>query len=1255
MKSFIKKSFLLFLSLTMVVAFASFGACSKPNNSGWYEDFEVADFSLNYSSLSLSLYDEVQLSVKNFDGIEWSSSSTDVLSVDANGKVVAVGYGEAKIIASKGDKRAECSVLVIEEGLIPQIKIDGILNKEIPLSLNAERIIDYSILFNGKTFSDGAFTFTSSNEEVVAVDANGKLKAKAYGKAVIDISANWRSITNHISLKEQITINVNHDLAMEFNAEQNAIYTVAQALDGKQYVNTTNLTYTIKVAGVDVTNSVSTRFEYDQTMINITDDCVSPLQRGQAEITLVCEYDGVEYISNPLVLEVKAPVIDFTTETLYFSILGQEDLTLDGVDGVTNKVVVNGNNVFSNVDCSVAGKVSIDKDVLLDLRREKEIVVSTDLYDFKYATYFATHVIKTAEEFTSLIALIEDSASVNGSNGWHVVLANDIDLQGRVYHKEGNDYFGGVFDGNGHAISNLEILGTQYEVGLFGYLSGILENVAFINVSSSGANAFLLSHYMLGTTRNVYVSGIISGSGVAVRQGWSSSSGAFGRIENCIINVNYINPTDTVVFLGQNENSVSVSSSVVNSFAIGNAEKFVKLATDTRSVYDTTQEFLNVNADEIDQTKGWSKFWQVSDKTLLFGGKTVLVGDADVFNDEITAEQSKKFDLTSISSNVVKAYVGGVEIEMNADKEVDLSKYLAGNTIEIIINDGEKLISQPVFVVSHLIDTAQELLDFFALDNESDYAWTATKEKTVYVLLTADIDCAGQIVDAKYMQNVFNGVFDGAGHTIKDLTIRCNNKQDSTGQWNILGLFGNVTTSSVIKNVAFVNLTSLGNNGDLISGYMTGTIQNVFVSGKLYGGQYGRVVSLQWSNERAGFGIIKNSIFNVEYTSPVEFFQFDSTDIERDTLENVLVVSNATAYSNFTEENRTVYKTSSALITSEGAKMTVANGWSDLWDVTSKFITFNGTYVLVGEVDVVKSQIYYKNDLPFDLTTICTNPKVAFINGVQVDINDGKISLADCEKGKVAIVTVSNGTQTVSQPILVATHIIENATQLKEFFNYSGNANTNGTSSWYAVLTSDIDLKNETLNQKTSSDYFAGTFAGLGHSISNVVLTSSDGYHDKGVFGYILSSGVIKDVAFVNISSVKGDIITSYMSGKMSNVYVKGILDVDSTSYHIADIGWANNGYGKLENCIFEVQYTGTVVDYVTKYDSTSNKNITVKDCYGIGNAVGFSNNTNDKTVNYQNVATFIANSGVDFSANGWSKYWVKTNDGLYFGQTKIG
>ena len=134
--------------------------------------------------------------------VTWTSSDKAVASVDANGKVTAHKAGTATITAKVGDKTATCTVTVGKE----EIGLDSITldHKKLNLKINGSETLKVS--YNpSNTTVDKTVAWSSSNEEVASVDANGKVTAHKAGTATITAKVGDKTATCTVTVgKEEI-------------------------------------------------------------------------------------------------------------------------------------------------------------------------------------------------------------------------------------------------------------------------------------------------------------------------------------------------------------------------------------------------------------------------------------------------------------------------------------------------------------------------------------------------------------------------------------------------------------------------------------------------------------------------------------------------------------------------------------------------------------------------------------------------------------------------------------------------------------------------------------------------------------------------------------------------------------------------------------------------------------------------------------------------------------------------------------------
>ncbi|AHF02361.1 hypothetical protein THIAE_08465 [Thiomicrospira aerophila AL3] len=161
------------------------------------------------------------------------------------------------------------------------------------------------------------------------------------------------------------------------------------------------------------------------------------------------------------------------------------------------------------------------------------------------------------------------------NSGFDFELSNNIDLSGVTWTPIGNSFdnkFSGVFDGDGHTISNLEINSTGVGIGLFGWTDGAtIKNVGLIDVSVKG-DEFVGGLVGLLENSRVYQSYSVGGNVTASNQ---FVGGLVGRADSSEIEKSYStsnvgNETNKGEKSGGLVGALFLNSSVKQSYASGN-------------------------------------------------------------------------------------------------------------------------------------------------------------------------------------------------------------------------------------------------------------------------------------------------------------------------------------------------------------------------------------------------------------------------------------------------------------------------------------------------------------------------------------------------------------------------------------------------------------------------------------------------------------------------------------------------------------
>lgn len=154
----------------------------------------VTSIELNQTNLSINLGETATLvaTVKPDNAtdktVAWSSSDTEVATVDETGKVKAIKEGSATITAKAGVKTAECKVTVC----IPVTSIE--LDKT-RLELKENETVKLIATVKPDNATDKTVTWTSSDSEVVSVDNSGEVVALKGGTATITAQAGEKTAT----------------------------------------------------------------------------------------------------------------------------------------------------------------------------------------------------------------------------------------------------------------------------------------------------------------------------------------------------------------------------------------------------------------------------------------------------------------------------------------------------------------------------------------------------------------------------------------------------------------------------------------------------------------------------------------------------------------------------------------------------------------------------------------------------------------------------------------------------------------------------------------------------------------------------------------------------------------------------------------------------------------------------------------------------------------------------------------------------
>lgn len=608
MNKLLKK--LLILGLASTVALASVGGvgCKDegPVNNGPTVPntsvVEKPDPEITMAaSLSLVLGEEKNAGVvtKNVNGdIVYSVNNEGKNVVTFEGGIVkAIGAGSAVITATFGTASASCPVTVTYGNYLPTLEIASNLTEGVYVALGSNNSIAPYICYNGISFDDGEFTYSSDNEECVSVSKDGVITAnKATDTPVnVTVNADWRDFSSNelVTLTKTFSVKVRNNVSFFVNGQipvDLSINTPATFQSPAEHNNVMDIRPTVIVNGeekvlsgsnVTVTGINGTQkgrdFLWDASRSNF-----AAFRFGTALVELSYNLDGDVFSSN-FEIQINRPLKVLTNTVELFSarsglfkvdngngtftnkaletVAWGKDVTL--IDAYSDGVALTVNNsngaiygLTVNQDCETNATITLG--------------TATDLVEVPVSA--AAYYMSTAEEVKDAV---EQIGLYQLTTGYHKLLC-DIDMEGVLIdnridsdddfgavryagYREDGAYidstlkkkigFNGVFDGDGHTISNARVtvanhrgaIYDKYPYGegtgavklrngnnrCYGFFhnvlaDGVIKNVAFYNFAGQ---------YVEGNQNTLY--GLVA----PLAYGFS------GTLENVYVNVNETNAT----------------------------------------------------------------------------------------------------------------------------------------------------------------------------------------------------------------------------------------------------------------------------------------------------------------------------------------------------------------------------------------------------------------------------------------------------------------------------------------------------------------------------------------------------------------------------------------------------------------------------------------------------------------------------------------------------------------------------------------
>ena len=348
----------------------------------------------------------------NDQTVTWTTSNAEIVTVDDNGNVTAVKEGKATITVTTTDGGYTATVNVTVSSKV--VSVEGItLNKtSIELPTNSSAALKATI--KPSNASNKGITWTSSNNKVATVDANGRVVGKSAGTATITattkdgnhkatctvkvndikvtgITLSNSSLTMNLGTTKTVTATVKPDnasnKAITWKSDNTSVATVdakgkitakgegkatitATTKDGNHKATCTVTVNRIKVTGVTVSASTATMYVGDTKTITAT---VAPNNATNKNITWKSDDTSVATVTSAgKITGVKAGTAKVTVTT--------EDGNYSKTVTVTvkEKVAATGVKISGNTSGTEGGTIQLTATVTPSDTYDKTITWKSD-------------------------------------------------------------------------------------------------------------------------------------------------------------------------------------------------------------------------------------------------------------------------------------------------------------------------------------------------------------------------------------------------------------------------------------------------------------------------------------------------------------------------------------------------------------------------------------------------------------------------------------------------------------------------------------------------------------------------------------------------------------------------------------------------------------------------------------------------------------------------------------------------------------
>lgn len=384
---------------------------------------KVTGVSLNKSTLEILLGSSETLiktitpsNATNQDVI-WTSSDSNIVSVNKNGKVTAKNIGTATIIASNHGYRSECKINVVKSIVLKSITI----NKS-ALTIKEQASEKLEIKYSPTNATNKKITWRSSNNTIATVDQNGKVTGIKPGSATITAVSDDGGIV----ATTKVTVEALSKKVTGVTLDKKEVSLIAG--------ETTQINATISPNYAE--NKEVTWTSSNENIATVENGKITAISPGEAEIKVVTKDENKEAICKVVVKSPPVKKISFKEQnkTVYIKSKTKLLIITEPTNAILeNQIWTSSNENVAKVENGTVTALSLgettitvsnnDKTITASMtikvieKPKEELKITIEGYDLKFDPKVKNYTLKIGSDKELIINtnLSEDKVIINGN------------------------------------------------------------------------------------------------------------------------------------------------------------------------------------------------------------------------------------------------------------------------------------------------------------------------------------------------------------------------------------------------------------------------------------------------------------------------------------------------------------------------------------------------------------------------------------------------------------------------------------------------------------------------------------------------------------------------------------------------------------------------------------------------------------------------------------------------------------------------